>query len=142
MSLPVREQIPGIESSIFNLTAPKFKKAVATTPSITMYVVKRNGKQEKVSFDKITSRIAKLCYGLDKGKWHDETHNICVWRACKKKWPHLVAPFPDKNFSLHSVSPNISTMTLAAKSARRTRQQTSSNPSSSVKKLYKESFPV
>ena len=30
-----------------------------------MFVVKRNGQQEKVSFDKITSRIAKLCYGLD-----------------------------------------------------------------------------
>jgi hypothetical protein len=33
-----------------------------------MYVIKRNGQQEKVSFDKITSRIAKLCYGLDSGK--------------------------------------------------------------------------
>jgi ribonucleoside-diphosphate reductase alpha chain len=30
-----------------------------------MFVVKRNGQQEKVSFDKITSRISKLCYGLD-----------------------------------------------------------------------------
>jgi ribonucleoside-diphosphate reductase subunit M1 len=29
-----------------------------------MYVVKRNGRQEAVHFDKITSRIAKLCYGL------------------------------------------------------------------------------
>ena len=29
-----------------------------------MYVIKRNGKQEKVQFDKITSRIHKLSYGL------------------------------------------------------------------------------
>ena len=32
----------------------------------TMFVVKRNGQQERVSFDKITSRINKLCYGLDR----------------------------------------------------------------------------
>ena len=31
-----------------------------------MFVVKRNGQQERVSFDKITSRINKLCYGLDR----------------------------------------------------------------------------
>lgn len=30
-----------------------------------MYVIKRDGKREKVHFDKITSRINKLCYGLD-----------------------------------------------------------------------------
>jgi ribonucleoside-diphosphate reductase alpha chain len=30
-----------------------------------MYVVKRSGKKEEVSFDKITARIRKLCYGLD-----------------------------------------------------------------------------
>lgn len=30
-----------------------------------MFVVKRNGIQEAVKFDKITSRIQKLCYGLD-----------------------------------------------------------------------------
>ncbi|MFI5217879.1 MAG: ribonucleoside-diphosphate reductase subunit alpha [Bacteroidia bacterium] len=29
-----------------------------------MYVVKRDGKQESVKFDKITARIQKLCYGL------------------------------------------------------------------------------
>ena len=28
-------------------------------------VVKRDGREEKVHFDKITSRIEKLCYGLD-----------------------------------------------------------------------------
>merc|ERR1712048_1335451 len=30
-----------------------------------MYVLKRNGKKESVHFDKITNRVAKLCYGLD-----------------------------------------------------------------------------
>jgi len=30
-----------------------------------MQVVKRSGKREEVSFDKITARIKKLCYGLD-----------------------------------------------------------------------------
>ena len=30
-----------------------------------MQVVKRSGKKEDVSFDKITARVKKLCYGLD-----------------------------------------------------------------------------
>lgn len=30
-----------------------------------MYVIKRDGRSEAVKFDKITSRIQKLCYGLD-----------------------------------------------------------------------------
>ena len=30
-----------------------------------MYVVKRDGRRESVKFDKITSRVEKLCYGLD-----------------------------------------------------------------------------
>ena len=30
-----------------------------------MQVLKRSGKKEDVSFDKITARIKKLCYGLD-----------------------------------------------------------------------------
>ncbi|MEM9897555.1 MAG: ATP cone domain-containing protein, partial [Bacteroidota bacterium] len=30
-----------------------------------MKVLKRSGKQEAVSFDKITARIKKLCYGLE-----------------------------------------------------------------------------
>jgi hypothetical protein len=32
---------------------------------MSMYVVKRGGRRESVHFDKITSRISKLCYGLD-----------------------------------------------------------------------------
>ena len=30
-----------------------------------MFVIKRDGRKEVVHFDKITSRINKLCYGLD-----------------------------------------------------------------------------
>jgi len=30
-----------------------------------MFVYKRDGRKETVQFDKITSRIKKLCYGLD-----------------------------------------------------------------------------
>ena len=30
-----------------------------------MYVVKRDGRTEEVHYDKITSRIEKLCYGLN-----------------------------------------------------------------------------
>jgi ribonucleoside-diphosphate reductase subunit M1 len=30
-----------------------------------MFVVKRDGRRENVHFDKVTSRIHKLCYGLD-----------------------------------------------------------------------------
>ena len=30
-----------------------------------MFVLKRDGREEPVHFDKITSRIQKLCYGLD-----------------------------------------------------------------------------
>ena len=31
-----------------------------------MFVIKRNAKKESVKFDKITARIEKLCYGLDR----------------------------------------------------------------------------
>ena len=31
-----------------------------------MYVVKRDGRQESVQFDKITARLQKLSYGLNK----------------------------------------------------------------------------
>ena len=32
---------------------------------MTMFVVKRDGKRQSCQFDKIQSRISKLCYGLD-----------------------------------------------------------------------------
>eukprot|EP00122_Pirum_gemmata_P015957 Pgem_evm1s14914 len=30
-----------------------------------MYIVKRDGRHESVMFDKITSRVERLCYGLN-----------------------------------------------------------------------------
>lgn len=37
----------------------------AREKSDVMFVVKRNGLEEEVKFDKITARITKLCYGLN-----------------------------------------------------------------------------
>ena len=31
-----------------------------------MYVLKRDGRKEEIMFDKITARVRKLCYGLNK----------------------------------------------------------------------------
>ena len=31
-----------------------------------MYVAKRDGRKEPVMFDKITARVKKMCYGLNK----------------------------------------------------------------------------
>merc|ERR1719435_371221 len=38
---------------------------MARSSSCKMVVLKRDGRAETVHFDKITSRIEKLCYGLD-----------------------------------------------------------------------------
>ena len=32
---------------------------------MSFYVLKRDGRRESVHFDKITSRVSKLCYGLN-----------------------------------------------------------------------------
>ena len=49
------------------MASPAVEVAAASAGSPgTMYVVKRNGEQEEVAFDKITKRISALCYGLDK----------------------------------------------------------------------------
>ena len=41
------------------------KEAKRNESNSKMFVVKRDGRKEDVKFDKITSRINKLCYGLD-----------------------------------------------------------------------------
>lgn len=55
-------------------TSEKAEKCAVRAPCLTfrrkgnlysMFVVKRDGRREDVKFDKITSRINKLCYGLD-----------------------------------------------------------------------------
>ena len=43
---------------------------------MTMFVVKRDGKRQSCQFDKIQSRISKLCYGLDQK----------VSAACLSRW--------------------------------------------------------
>ena len=54
-----------------------------------MTVVKRDGREEVVHFDKITSRIEKLCYGLDMDYIdptqitvkviNDHQHQLCIF---------------------------------------------------------------
>jgi hypothetical protein len=58
-----------------------------------MHVIKRNGRHERVQFDKITSRIAKLAYNLntqfvDPGElplqcWEEETKVAGEGTKCK-----------------------------------------------------------
>jgi ribonucleoside-diphosphate reductase subunit M1 len=49
-----------------NYTPTKFLSFEAQLSNMEkMYVLKRNGRREDVMFDKITSRIRKLCYGLN-----------------------------------------------------------------------------
>ena len=45
-------------------------------------MIKRNGKKEVVRYDKITSRIKKLCYGLDSKyiKPNVRARRPVVWR--------------------------------------------------------------
>ena len=44
--------------------------------SAALYVVKRDGRAEDVSFDKIKSRLAKLCYGLDRKRV--DVDRLCI----------------------------------------------------------------
>ena len=46
-----------------------------------MYVVKRNGDRQEVHFDKITSRIKKLCYGLN-ADYVDPVREAAVVHGC------------------------------------------------------------
>ncbi len=49
--------------------------------SPSMYVLKRNGRKEGVHFDKITSRITKLSYGLNPDHV-DPVHDL-YWFVCR-----------------------------------------------------------
>ena len=48
-----------------------------------MNVVKRDGRKEPVSFDKITQRIDKLCYGLS-------TDHVCATQIAQKSRQSLM----------------------------------------------------
>lgn len=49
----------------FRITVNPLKLELVSTKMKGMYVLKRDGRQEPVHFDKITSRIEKLCFGLN-----------------------------------------------------------------------------
>ena len=49
-----------------NIAGGSVSSGGISQPVPTMYVVKRDGKKQPVSFDKITKRIVKLCDGLNK----------------------------------------------------------------------------
>ena len=51
---------------------------MATTLA-TMYIVKRDGRQQSCQFDKIQSRISKLCYGLDQKVSPRRRRPKCTW---------------------------------------------------------------
>lgn len=51
---------------------------------MSFYVLKRNGRRESVHFDKITSRVSKLCYGLDakvRRKYREIASVKMFWQA-------------------------------------------------------------
>ena len=58
---------PPTFSQTFTSTSSQTSDSTSENQILTskMYVIKRNGEQEAVKFDKITSRIQKLCYGLN-----------------------------------------------------------------------------
>lgn len=63
--------IVGIGSAVSTSSNPQLSSGgtlanAISEPIPTMYVVKRDGKKQPVSFDKITKRIGKLCQGLNK----------------------------------------------------------------------------
>ena len=47
-----------------------------------MYVIKRDGRKEGVSFDKITARITKLSYGLNPDFCDPVRPSPLRWPAC------------------------------------------------------------
>ena len=54
-----------VESSSSSDSETEEQIIMSKINSKKMTVVKRDGREEAVHFDKITSRIEKLCYGLD-----------------------------------------------------------------------------
>jgi hypothetical protein len=52
--------------SVTPAALPRAQTAGSRVAAGNMYVLKRDGSKEEVHFDKITARIRKLTYGLDK----------------------------------------------------------------------------
>ncbi|KAF3830090.1 hypothetical protein GH733_001515, partial [Mirounga leonina] len=62
---PTLRTLPPPRSRRHLRTAAPSRIPSARQPLAAMHVIKRDGRQERVMFDKITSRIQKLCYGLN-----------------------------------------------------------------------------
>lgn len=56
------------------------RQTTTTRNPMSMYIIKRDGRRESVHFDKITSRISKLCYGLN------PKVRACVLFSCLLVW--------------------------------------------------------
>lgn len=74
--------LPNLHTQIpFPYALPYLKAHPETEPESNMYVIKRDGRKEDVKFDKITSRINKLCYGLDSRFVDSVKISQKVWRS-------------------------------------------------------------
>ena len=83
---------------------------------MSMFVMKRNGKRESVHFDKITSRIQKLCGGLDPVSLHLAKSNTQFGRPLMRC---VVIVFP---IAVHSLTHSLVLIcTLHQTAARRCR---------------------
>ena len=70
-----------------------------------MYIIKRNGQREDMLLDKITSRIKKLCYGLDK-KYIDPssiTLKVCLYPRAHAGHPKEIR-FPRTKMILNPIN--------------------------------------
>lgn len=107
-----------------------------------MYVIKRDGRQEVVHFDKITSRINKLCYGLDP---HHVDATIISQKVVQGVYPGVTTVELDELAAQTAAScatkhPDFST--LAARiSVSNLHKQTSKVFSDVVEVLYKHVHP-
>lgn len=70
------------------------KESIRTmaTSGTPMYVIKRDGSRASVSFDKITSRITKLCYGLDPKVSHCVALHCVVLHWIALHWLYCYLP--------------------------------------------------
>jgi hypothetical protein len=77
----VQARLQSLPSATRHARETTFLRPTCFSP-VTMFVVKRNGKQERVHFDKITSRITKLAYGLNMNFVDPGSHCISSSPQC------------------------------------------------------------
>lgn len=66
-------------------------KEKSRTPPEGAYVVKRDGRKEEVNPEKITSRVTKLCYGLDMNYINPVEFKRILWINIFKLQNHITA---------------------------------------------------